>query len=102
MNNAEMAVFPWIDLNEPLTICGVEFLPRTVAIQRAGRLGMNIEAATSYFYNHRIDGAPYLGHPLELVRLNPSVVLLDETVIDEPAAKPIREALDALRLCYEG
>ena len=76
----EMAVFPWIDLAEPLTICGVEFLPRAVAIKRAADIGGHVEAATSYFYDHRIDGAPHLGHPLELVPLNPSVVLLDETI----------------------
>ena len=45
----EMAVFPWIDLDEPLTICGVECLPRVAAIERAGNIGGNVEAATSYF-----------------------------------------------------
>jgi hypothetical protein len=83
MNNPEMAVFPWIDLKEPLTIGDVEFLPRAVAIERAGELGPNVDASTSYFYDHRIEGAPYLGHPLGLVSLQPTVVLLDGTITYE-------------------
>jgi hypothetical protein len=69
-------VYPWLELREPLTVCGVEFLPREVSIARASAKAANIEAATSYFYSPFIMSMP--GEPVELSPVNPTVVFMDE------------------------
>lgn len=79
-----VVIYPWIDLKAPLTICGVDFLPRDVAIERAGNAGDHVAAASSYFYDYLMDGAPdFDGTPLSLRRLVPSVVLLDDATTAE-------------------
>ncbi len=69
-------VYPWLELREPLSVCGVEFLPRQIAIERAGVKAASVEAATSYFYS------PYVmrptGESLELSPVNPTVVFINE------------------------
>jgi hypothetical protein len=79
-----IVIYPWIALKAPLTVCGVEVLPRAVAIERAGDLGDYVAAATSYFYDYLMDSAPdFNGTPLRLRRLEPSVVFLDNTATTE-------------------
>jgi hypothetical protein len=79
-----VVIYPWIALKTPVTVCGVEFLPRDVAVERADGLGGYILAATSYFYDYLMDGAPdFNGTPLTLRPLEPSVVLLNDTTTTE-------------------
>lgn len=83
MNNREhpeIAIFPWLPVNEPVTVCGVTWYPRASAIERAGNATPNVEAATSYFYDHFRYGDLALGDALELQRLQPSVIFLSDEI----------------------
>lgn len=76
-----IVVYPWIALKAPLTVFGVEILPRAVAIERAGD---DVGAATSYFYDYLTDGVSECdSSALKLRLVEPSVVLLDDTTTTE-------------------
>ncbi len=44
---------PWAQLPSPVSVGDIEFLPRAVAIERAGPLAEHVEKATSYFRGRR-------------------------------------------------
>jgi hypothetical protein len=70
--------FPWLDLKEPLTICGIEFLPRAQAIARAGSAGDHVDLATSYFYENSLYESLEPDQPPQLApRRNMAVALLE-------------------------
>lgn len=51
-------IFPWLELREPTSVCGIEFLPRDVAIARAGAKAGHVAAATSYFFEPFVIAPP--------------------------------------------
>lgn len=51
-------IFPWLELRKPTTVCGVEFLPRDIAIARAGGKAAHVGAATSYFFEPFVVAPP--------------------------------------------
>jgi len=45
-----IVVSPWLELRKPITVCGVEYLPRETAIERAGDKAANVDATTSLLH----------------------------------------------------
>jgi hypothetical protein len=78
----EITVFPWLHISEPATVCGVEFLPRAVAIERAGDKGPHVAGATSYFTRGYII-RDTLDDPIKLDYVTPSIVFPSETNTSE-------------------
>lgn len=76
--DSEIAVFPWMDIHSPVTVCGVTWYPRQAAIERAADHSAHVDAATSYFFDHFRLGDPSLGWPLELQRVKPAVVFVGQ------------------------
>jgi hypothetical protein len=80
---ARIAVFPWLDIPEAITVCGVTWYPKQAALKHAGDRVAHVDSATSYFYDHFRFGDPTLGVPLELSPVKPAVVFLDRTVTED-------------------
>lgn len=81
--------FPWLELKEPLTICGIEFLPRQDAVARAGAAADHVALATSYFYDNWLCETLEDDQPPQLVPIrNMAVALLG----DESFAARVEDA----------
>jgi hypothetical protein len=81
--------FPWLDLKESLTICGVEFLPRNDAVARAGSSGDHVALATSYFYDNWLcESLDHDQQPRLVPMGNMAVALLES----ESLAAPVEDA----------
>lgn len=65
-------IFPWLEVREPTTVCGVEFLPRDVTIARAGGKAAHVTAATSYFFEPFVIAPP--GEDVEEQPVVPTVI----------------------------
>lgn len=69
-------IFPWIDLQSPITILDFEILPHRVAVAEAGPFGPALAKATSYFFENSRRASFDNGEP-ELVPVAPSIILLE-------------------------
>lgn len=84
-----IAFFPWLELQEPITILGIEFLPRAIAIERAGDKSAQVAFATSYYYDNWLSGGWTPDEPRELVQIQNMAVVLVPT---EDVRERIRNA----------